>query len=215
VKTRPWLKRLLVCACLLLVVALPLVGITSYLRLSRDARCLRDSVVQSFKGQAVSASKKIELSAGALTFYALRAGLSFAPLPPEAQSALRAARGAEVGVYELGRGSDARDYAAILTRADVAMAARGWERMVGLAREREMLAVYVPEGQSSPSNVRACIAVVQGKELVIVSARSNLDPLLELASAHAGWHEHRARGSSGKAAKFDFTRVGGQWLGGR
>jgi hypothetical protein len=171
---------------MLLALAVVIVGVTGFFRLSRDAQCLRDSLAKSLVFQSGSWNKKIQLRVGAFTCEAVRLGLSFIHLQPEARTALRAVRGGEVGVYQLGRGSRFANYSAMIEAADEAMARRGWDRLVGVAQEHELVVVYVPRSVS-PSNVRACVAVLNEQLLVVASARSDLEPLMELALSRPEW----------------------------
>lgn len=178
------------------------VGVTGYFRLSRDAQCLRNSLTQGGALQAAALKKKIELHVGPFTCYAIRAGLSFAPLEPDVREALRAVQGGEVGVYQVNQGFAPKENSSLLEAADRAMTGRGWDRLVGVARKHELVAIYVPQQQSASANLRTCVAVLNRDDLVIVSARSNLEPLLELASKMG--EERRGNWQ----AAFPFVRAG-------
>ena len=131
-----------------------------------------------------------------MTFQMLRAGLSFVSLPPEARTALRAVRGAEVGVYHLSEDMSVLDQGALLSAADRAMAGRGWERLVGVCREHEFVAVYLPKEQRASAQVQAYVAVVNRADLVVVAARTALEPLLELAQGVPDWKSETRRPKS-------------------
>ena len=155
------------------------VGVVRFFTATSDVDALRSRLMQS---SAVDWDKKIHLRVGALTLHLARAVLSFVPVPHEARTALRAVRAGEVGVYQL-RGSDQRlDQAALLSAADEVMTARGWDRLVTVAQENQLVLVYVSASTRSPRDVKACVAVLDGKQLVLVSTRGNLEPLLELAA---------------------------------
>ena len=157
--------------------------LTGCLRLSSDTKNLRNTLTQSL---AAGWQKEVELNIGSGTLGAARFGLSFARLEPEARAALRALHGAEVGVYRLAPGRPVVDRAALLTAADGAMAGRGWDRLVGVVNPREFVAIYVPGQLRSPRAVTACVVVLEERQLVIVSARGNLEPLWQLALREAG-----------------------------
>ena len=93
-----------------------------------------------------------------------------------------------MGVYKLRGGHSQRSHAAMLSAADKAMAERGWDRVVGVMNPREMVAIYLPAKAHSPRNVKVCLVVMNGKELVVASARSNLEPLMEMAGRLADRH---------------------------
>jgi hypothetical protein len=162
------------------------VGVTGYFRLSRDATCLRNSLTPGTAGRPVGLKKKVELHVGPFTCFALRAGLAFFPLDPNTQTALQAVRGAEVGVYHLEEDLNTADRSALLGEADRAMKPRGWDRIVGVVKPHELVAIYVPQGQSGSANLRTCLAVLNKRDLVVVSAQSYLEPLMELAKLAEG-----------------------------
>ena len=97
---------------------------------------------------------KIAVRIGWLTTFAVRSCSKVIPLPPEPRAAMDAIRGVEVGVYELGKRRGAADYSA----------------------------VYVPRKSFSLERTTCCVVVLSERDLVLVSARGNLKPLLDLAS---------------------------------
>ena len=141
------------------------------------------------KGAPAEWEEEIEIGFGPLTLNLARAGLAFVALEPEARSALHAVRSAEVGVYKLRSGHQQLNLAAMLSAADKTMAGRGWDRVVGVMDRRELVAIYVPVQVRSTRNVRVCLLTVDGQELVVASARSNLEPLMALAWNRAGRHQ--------------------------
>lgn len=171
------------CLSVLLFWAVVAYLLTGYLRLSADMKNLRNTLTQTL---TAGWQKEIELNIGSCTIGAAHAGLSFARLDPEARAALRAIHGAEVGVYRLAHGRPGADQAAMLMAADGAMAGRGWDRLVGVVNPHEFVAVYVPVQLRSPRDVTACVVVLEERQLVIVSARGNLEPLWKLALHEAG-----------------------------
>ena len=102
---------------------------------------------------------------------------------------MHAVRSAEVGVYKLRSGHQQLNLAAMLSAADKTMAGRGWDRVVGVMDRRELVAVYVPAQVRSTRNVKVCLVTVNGEELVVASARSNLEPLMALTWNRAGRHQ--------------------------
>jgi hypothetical protein len=175
---------LTVLACASLACALLIYKATGFLRLSGDAQALRNSLT----GSADSGwAKRFEGSIGPITTGLIRAGSSFVELEPEIRAALEAVRRVEVGVYQLTQG-ESIDPATMLRGADEAMAQLGWDRLAGVLQGGQMVAVYVPAGEVSARNVRVCVAVLTRHELVVVSTRSNLEPLLQLALARVNCH---------------------------
>jgi hypothetical protein len=133
--------------------------------------------------------RRFVLNVGGPTFGLARFGSSFFHLPPEPKAALRALHGGEVGVYRLEESMSLPDYAAILKTADKSMRRRGWERIVGVSQGGQFVAVYAP-GNLRLKDVSCCVAVLNDRNLIVVSARGNITPLLELASTNL--HENGA-----------------------
>jgi len=131
--------------------------------------------------------RRFALNVGGLTFGFARFGSSFFHLPPEPRAALQALHGVEVGVYQLEGPISLPDYAAILKTADKSMRNRGWERIVGVAQGGQFVAVYA-SGDLRLKDVSCCVAVLNDQNLIVVSARGNISPLLELARTHL--HDH-------------------------
>jgi hypothetical protein len=154
-----------------------LYGLTGFLRLSRDAGCLRDSLTS---GQEANWDKKFQASIGPITANLVRGGLSYVEMDHDARTALRVVRGAEVGIYQW-QGRERLNRGSMLAAADEAMERRGWERLVGVLKDGDFVAVYVPKDVGNSRMVKACLAVFNGHELIVASVRSDLDPLLELA----------------------------------
>lgn len=166
-------------------VGLLVAGVAGHLGLNGDAGTLRNSLMES---SAVEWDRKIEVNAGAFALNLARAAIAFVEVDPEVRNALRAVRGAEVGVYELRRrGKRHLDRAAMLQAADKAMAARGWDRLVGVVDGDQLVTVYLPAQIRSPRDVKVCIGVLDDEQLVVAAARSNVEPLVELAVRHAEW----------------------------
>jgi hypothetical protein len=175
---RFWLRCIPVALLLLAIVIV--VEVVSWFHLSSDTKALRNSLIKS---SGVEWRQRIALNAGGLTLSAVRAGLSFVHLDAGARAALQSVRGAEVGVYQLPSGAKPPDRAAMLAAADAAMTARGWDRVVGVMDGRDLVTVYLPDKTASACRMKCCLMVFDGQEMVVVSARANLEPLLKYALA--------------------------------
>lgn len=151
-------------------------GVASYFHLGSDTRALRDGMMKANGGEW---RQHIGLNLGSLTLGAVRAGLSFAPLDAKAQAAVRTVRGVEVGIFELAPGAKPLNRAAMLADADAAMQARGWERLVGVLDGEDLVGVYVPATNFSARQVKCCVAVFDGRQLVVVLARADVEPLVK------------------------------------
>lgn len=163
---------------LLMLVPLTLaVMVWSALHTGRDATALR---LAAARASDVRWERTVEFSAGHLLFSLARFGLGFAPIDRDARLALRSVQRAEVAVFEPRPGSATPlNRAAILTEADVVMTRRGWDRLVGVVDSDQTVAVYVP-ARGGQEHLDACILVVNQENLIVVSARTDLAPLLEL-----------------------------------
>lgn len=174
-RRRRWPVVLLVAAVCLGWLA---VGVSGFFRVGRDAGALRDSLLQS---ATTPWTKTIEVSVGSFTCSLARLVTAFFDMPPEARAAIRAARGAEVAVYEQPAREVCSNQADMLLEADRVMENRGWDRMAGVISHNEMVVIYLPKKLRSPRDLRLCLAVLERGQLVVVSARSNLEPLLDFA----------------------------------
>jgi hypothetical protein len=161
-----------------LAVAIVSIGLTGCFKVSTDVGALRDSVMKAAHAER---EERIEIGVGPLTLNLARAGLAFVDLEPEARTALHAVRSAELGVYKLRNERQQLDHAAMLSAADKTMTDRGWDRVVGVMNRRELVAIYVPAQVRSTRNLKVCLVALNGPELVVASARSNLEPLMEMA----------------------------------
>jgi len=176
-------KFWLVTCYLLLVLglfSLPLLGalgIASYFRLSSETRALRSSVMESVPGHW---DKQVAVNVGGFTLGLARFVASFFNLPPEAKAAMQCLDGGDVGVYQLRGSSPAVNYSGMLASADQAMKRRGWERMVGVVEGRQLVAVYLPHDLPSTKRIECCVVVLDGPDLVVVSAHGNAEALLAL-----------------------------------
>jgi len=168
----------LVILSLLLGFGLSVVGVTGYFRLSSDSNALRCSLMESSPGQW---HKKIAVHIGGLTMGVLRTGLRWVKLPAESRAAIETLRGAEVGIYKLQTDPAWLDQEKIVATADKTMRSRGWDRVVGVVKEGDLVLAYIPRRGLSVGSTRCCLAVLHGETLVVGSARGNLQPLMELA----------------------------------
>jgi hypothetical protein len=130
------------------------------------------------KASNVEWEKQIDLNIGTATLAVVGAGLAFAPLDANARAAVQAVRGVEVGIYEMVPGMKPPDCAAMLAVADSVLTARGWERLVGVLDGEELVSVYVPGKAISARQVKCCALVFDGRQMVVVSAKVDLEPLL-------------------------------------
>jgi len=177
---------------ILAIILLPLIplgglalGVASYFHLSSDTRALRNELTRA---SGTEWRKQIGLNIGDTTLGVARGALLFINVDRDAQTVLRAVHGVEVSIYELASTSNAPDRAAMLNAADKAMSSRGWERVVGVLDGDDMVSVFLPAKITSASQTKCCVTVLDGRRLVVVSARADLQPLLECLRNKSDWH---------------------------
>jgi len=168
--------------CLTPFIALAFVAI-SYLTLTSDAAALRKQVMAATDA---GWSTRVQLDIGGITLGAIRQGLVFAhgEKMADARLALAAVRHASVGVYERTAGDADWSREQLFADTDRAMQRRGWVRMIGVADRKDTVLIYVPQDMDSDGPIELCLAVVGGKELVVVSTTVDGAKLAELAGKH-------------------------------
>ncbi|HYC72717.1 MAG TPA: hypothetical protein VEB66_16015 [Opitutaceae bacterium] len=175
----PWVLAGVLCAPFVVLGT----AAVSYLTLDREAALIRREVMRA---SDTGWKTRVQFSAGPASFATVRGGLSFVRHreADEARAALRAVRRASVGVYEA-RG-DAGDWTGseLLDRVDRRMGDRGWTRVVGVVDRGSTVLVYVPANCESLDEV--CVAVLDGRQLVVVSAELRPDDVLAFVERHAG-----------------------------
>src|SRR5260221_7626406 len=170
---------LTVILCVLCAVApipvLVVSGVLSFFQLSGETSALRASALETLPG---TWNSKVAVHVGFFTTGLVRLGSRFFKLPPEAQAGIASLRGAEVSVYK-SQGTDSWvDTGVVLAHADKAMSARRWDRVVGVCREGELVAVYVPRRGFSADSVRCCVLVLHRGDLVVAGVSGNINPVL-------------------------------------
>ncbi|MEZ5277349.1 MAG: hypothetical protein R3F07_13285 [Opitutaceae bacterium] len=172
-----WTLGTIVVTSFLLVFA-----VSRIFRVDRNAARLRDDFVQSVNA-SVSCQVQFNLGPAVLAPARLILGL-VEEVPPEARLAISAARRASVGVYTIDCAGGSVDPDALFDSATRKMDARAWSRIVAVRDGDESVMIYLPREWSADDEVNLCIAVCDGQELVLVSARIRTEPLLALASMH-------------------------------
>jgi hypothetical protein len=159
------------------------VAAVSMLTLDRDAAVLRREVMAATEADWHT---KVQMSVGGITLGAVRAGLQFiqADHMDEARLALKAVRGASVGVYECNDGVGEFSHEQLFTRTDKKMKARGWTRLVGVVDSGEAVLIYTSDELDSGSRMDVCLAVVDGNTMVVVSTNVDAEVIAELAERH-------------------------------
>jgi hypothetical protein len=156
----------------------------SYLTLDRDAAVLRRHVMRATDADW---STKVQFSVGRLTLGCIRTGLGWIEHKDAAnvRLALDAVQHASVGVYELGSDAGRWSNEKLLLETDRAMQQRGWSRLVGVSGRKETVLIYTADALRDHKPIDLCLAVVEGRKLVIVSASVNAEALGQLVEHHA------------------------------
>jgi len=157
----------------------------SYLTLDRDAAALRKQVMAASQADW---DTKVQFSVGRATLGAVRTGLWFADAEhiDEARLALGAVRHASVGVYELASSQVKVSREEMILATDRTMKQRGWSRLVGVVEAKETVLVYVSDEADEDAPLDVCLAVVDGRDLVVVSTSLSGDALEQLIRKTAG-----------------------------
>jgi len=163
-------------AVVLLLPVLLAAGVASYFLPSADTKALRQGLLKS---SGVEWQRRIALNVGGITLGAVRAGLSFANLDAEARAALQGVRSVEFAIYQLPSDAQLPNRAAMLAAADAAMTARGWDRVVGVMDSSNLVTVYMHDKTASARRLKCVVMVFDGRQMVVASARANLEPLLQ------------------------------------
>lgn len=173
----PWILAILVGICVM-----PVVIVASHIGLTREASILRDEMKEA---SGASWFTRVQLRSGFLLLPTARSIVALCNVDDEARWALSAVRHASVGFYELDHtGENGPALGEALPRLDERMRSAGWERLVTVIDGKENVVIYADSDGSSRRNVRLCIGVVTGKELVIVSATIRPDELLPIIEKH-------------------------------
>ncbi len=183
-RRRLWLWILCLClAPFVLLVLVVAIGAFSFLTLDRPASALKKQVMAA---AGSSWHTQVQLSVGSVTIAAVKTGLVFVhdEKMDEARLALAAVERASVGVYEMrGPGGEVSG-APLVAAADAAMAERGWTRIVGVSEGRQKVLIYAPEKSGTDDAIDLCLAVVDGRQLVVVSTTVRADELGQLIARH-------------------------------
>ncbi|MCB1128433.1 MAG: hypothetical protein KDM81_18200 [Verrucomicrobiae bacterium] len=169
----------IILALLLLLALAAAWAVVDCLRMDRDGRALREAVI---KQAGVDCARQFQAGVGPVLLGGARLGLRFLPdLPPQARRALDALRGARVSVDRI-EGRIATDrLGGILRAADRTMDGRGWDRLAGIVDGDTLVVVYVERGLRRGTTMQTRVAVIESEQLIVVSARADLEPLVELA----------------------------------
>lgn len=169
----------IVCAAGLLVVTVKIAGVFF---LSNEAREMQIALADSMD-QPSHAQVQLSVGPGLISIGRM-AAMCIDEIPAEAHHALKAVKNASVGVYQLDRSPSRQERVDMVKAADRRLADRGWTRMVIVANDSETVMIYTPENWNDEDEIQVCIAVCDGRDLVVVSAEAKTAPLMELVKPH-------------------------------
>jgi len=177
-------------AVLVVLMALLALAVADCFRMDSDGQSLRDALKRS---SGTSFGRVFQGGVGPVLLATARMGLHFLDdVPDEARRAATSVRTARVSVDRVeGRISPER-YADMIAEADRTMTARGWERLTCVREADTLVVVYIDPDASRGSTVQTRLAVLESDQLVVVSARLRLQPLIDLG-LDAMNHELAAR----------------------
>ena len=176
---RPLHWILIVCAAGMLVIAVKIAGIFF---LSREASDLQSALTDA-AGRDTDTHIQFTIGPGLLSVARL-ATTWIDDIPDEARRGLAAVRRVSVGIYQLDGKLSGSDRVTMLEAADRKLGDRGWERVVAVANGKETVLIYTPKGWEKTDEIRFCVAVQDGRDLVVVSAQAETAPLMELVRYH-------------------------------
>lgn len=176
---RPLHWFLIFCAAGTLVLAVKVAGVFF---LTREARTLQAAVVEA---SAWRVDPQIQLSVGPGMLAVGRVAAAWmGDVPKEVRQALGTIERASVGIYQLHDSRLVANRAALLAATDRKMAGRGWSRVVAVVDGGDTVLVYAPDDAEDLNRVRLCVAVYNGRELVVVSAQARTASLAEWVRPH-------------------------------
>lgn len=134
--------------------------------------------------EAPPAKTKVAFGVGWPALAVARLVTAFADVEADARLALRSVRRADVSVQELDNELNRDQRLTLLESVDRSLERKGWERIVGVLEEEETVGVYLSTKSSSADDLRVAVLVLNGRELVSVAVRCDVEPLIELIGRH-------------------------------
>lgn len=144
-----------------------------------DGQALRKAMVTS---SGATFHRQFQAAVGPVLLGATRFGLSFvADLPPEARRVIGAVKSARVSVSRVEGTVGRTDFSKMLQATDRVMNRRGWERIVGVLDGDALVVIYVDPSPGWGGTVKIRLGVLESEQLVIVSTKAKLKPVVEVA----------------------------------
>lgn len=174
-RERPWLVWVLL-AAFMGVPSLLLYGVVSCFGLGSDAAALREAVMASSDS---GLNRQAELRLGWIPLTAMRQGLRWVNLDPEARLVLDSIRSVEAGVYAFDD-VGVPDRAGLLAAGDGALRPLGWDRIAGVIHEGDVVGVYSHAHPHDSEDLHFCVLVHHEGRLVLAAIRCRAGPLLAM-----------------------------------
>ena len=177
-----FILKLLFVLLLLLTLAVVATGVLIARSLQADPSLpdLRTPVLEALDVPTRSA---VDVHVPPLIFTAGRLVSLCVEMEEELGQGLRVMRSARIGAYELGEQPDRESVVRMMHRAGAVLEDRGWDRLVMVMDRNDAVLVYCAPPRKETDEVQASVIALSGRDLVIVSARGHLEPLVELAAA--------------------------------
>ena len=155
---------------------------------SKEARKLQVAINTHLEGPA---STKIQFSVGpGLLGIGRMVAHWVDDIPPEVHHALGAVKEASVGIYELESDPSVVERSQLVRITDERLGLKGWQRIVAVSENRDTVLVYAPTDIGDEDEIQFCVAVCDGRDLVVVSATASVESLLKLTEMHRGeWRD--------------------------
>ena len=176
----PWVLAALV---LLPLFTLAL-GAVSLFTLDSPASTLRRSLAASSPDPLET---RVQFSVGPVMLGGARLVLGFVQTPEvqRIRPVLASIRRASVGVYQTGNDAGGAGRLARFEETRATMAARGWHRLVGVVNDHDTVMIYTRENPPGKGPLDLCLAVRDGREVVVVSTSIDAETLAAWVASEA------------------------------
>lgn len=157
----------------------------------REVQLIRSAVAGAHSGKAET---KISFGVGRVALGLARLLTAFTGFDDDAKLVLQSVRQADVSIQILADPLAPGERQAVFEATDRAMTRNGWERIVGVVEgddqmDDEVIGIYTPSNLKAEDDLRVALFVLEGRDLITVAGRCQLEPLFELASRHGAFRD--------------------------
>ena len=176
----PWVLAALVLLPLLTLA----LGAASLFTLDSPASTLRRSLAAS---SPEPLETRVQFSVGPVVLGGARLVLAFVQTPEvqRIRPVLASIRRASVGVYQTSNDAEGPGRLDRFEQTRATMAARGWYRVVGVVNDHDTVMIYTRESPPGKGPLDLCLAVRDGREVVVVSTSIDAETLAAWAASEA------------------------------